>query len=59
MLDLLITSFFNKIHDVKTLSIYKLCNDYPLLHKLLELVRKFHLLFNSEQTVGTEEKLIE
>lgn len=33
-------------------------NDYPLLHKFLELVRNFYTLFNS-QIVGIEEKLIE
>lgn len=34
-------------------------NDYPLLHKFLELVRNFYMLFNSQQIVGIEEKLIE
>lgn len=61
VLDLLMqcTFFFNKIYGFKKLHICKLYNDYPLLHKFLELVRNFYLLFNSQQIVGIEEKLIE
>lgn len=33
-------------------------NDYPLLHKFLELVKNFYLLFNSQQIVGIVEELI-
>lgn len=39
--------------------IYKLCNNYPLLHEFLELVKNFHWLFNSQQILGTEERFIE